>query len=510
MATPEPVTLTMPDGTVRAFPSLSEACRTFNVPLARTSKRIRHYGWSAEEAIGLAHREERVEPLSLRAADGSVTTYRSLNEACREHGVPYLLAYRRLDRGWTPEEAMGMDPAPSRSSPAAKEVVVSIGKKTHRWPSLDRAAKANGVTASAVKQRLRRGWSLAEALGLRDSGRPPHRTEVTVVDGGVERTFASRTEAAHAYALSADLVNQRVLKLGWSIEEALGITPRQGHAERSYGLIYLVTHIQSGKRYVGQTKEVTVGKRWEHHVKEATTNSRMTARPLIAAIRQHGVEAFRHEQLDVASSQAELNAKEVLWIATLNTRHPSGFNATRGGAGLESGKSVVLDGRRFKSLSAACKHFGVPLSSAARWVKKGTPEQAFGLAAKPKRRSSHGHPIEFTHGQRVYRYGSIRLAAEAHGIAEKKLQRRLKAGWTFQEALELVERPGADQERPLRMRVGGEVLSYPSHSAAARSHGLSTNTLFTRLSAGWSIERALLTPAGKQGRRRSRDKSSGD
>lgn len=502
MGAAQPISVTMPDGTMRTFDSLSEGCAHFRVPLKRAHKRLKYFGWTPEEALEIVPHEERIRPLTVTMGDGTPRHFDSIRRASSVLGVPYLLAYKRLDRKWTPEQAFGIELPPKRESPTAKQVVITVNGNTLRWPSHDQAAKANGLTGSAVKDRLRRGWTLPQALGLEDSGRPPHKIALSIDDNGVIKTFESITEAAKVYRLSVDLVNARLNTLKWTVEEALGVVPRPGYDDLCYGLIYVVTHTESGCQYVGQTKEATVADRWDLHILEAHKNSKKTVRPIIRAIQTHGSDAFTYTRLDDAHSHAELNEKEVFWIDKLKTFKPNGFNATRGGQGVESGRSVEVGGVPFKTITAAAEQHGVPLSSASRWLKKGTPEQAFGLAPKPKRRSSRGNPLNFTHDGHEYHYPSLKAAAEDHGVPEKKLQRRLKDDWSILEALDLVERPGAEQKKPVRVRLNGKTVTYPSRGAAARSQGLSVQTLLERLRRGWSIRRALLTPAGKQGRRR--------
>ena len=501
MAAAQPISVTMPDGTVQNFNSLRQACVHFGVPLKRVHKRLKYFGWTAEEALEVVPHTQRNRPITVTMGDGTPRIFESLRQAAHALGVPYLIAYKRLDREWTPEQAFGIEPPPKRESPAAKQIDLTANGINFSWPSLAQAAKANGLTRSQVRGRLDGGWTLPQALGLEDSGRPPHKIEVSVSDKGTIKTFESLTEAATNYQLSVDLVLQRLRKLKWSIEEALGIEPRPGYADRCYGLIYVITHTASGRQYVGQTKETTVGKRWELHVQEALKNTKKTTRPLVKAIQDYGRDAFTFTHLDDATSQAELNTKEVIWIDYLDTRLPKGFNATRGGQGLESGQSVVVDGIRFRTLTAACEHFGVPISSASRWLKKGTPEQAFGLTPKPKRKSSRGNVLEFKHDGTKHRYPSLAAAADAYGVNESNLQRRLKDGWSIQEALELVERPGAKQNKPVQVKIDGKTVTYHSRGAAAKAHGLTVNTFLDRLRRGWPIKRALLTPAGNQGRR---------
>ena len=391
MGAAEPISVTMPDGGTQTFPSLSQACAHFRVPLKRAHERLKYFGWTPEEALEIVPHQERIRPITVTMSDGTPRLFDSLRQASSVLGVPYLIAYKRLDRKWTPEQAFRIEPPPKRESPAAKQVVVTVNGVTLYWPSLDQAAKANGLTGSAVKDRLRRGWTLPQALGLEDSGRPPHKIAITVTDSGVTRTFESITEAAKAYQLSVDLVNSRLHTLKWTVEEALGIVTRPGYDKHCDGFSLIKTKVQ-----------------------------------------QHGI----------------------------------------------------------------------PLSSASRWLKKGTPEQAFGLAPKPKRKSSRGNPLDFTHDGHEYHYASMKASADAHGVSESNLQRRLKEGWSIQEALELVERPGAEQKKPVRIRLDGKMVTYASRGAAARSHGLSVQTLLGRLRSGWTVRRALLTPPGKQGRRR--------
>jgi len=501
MAAPKSISLTGPDGALQTFSSLAQACTALGQPYKQVHKRLHYLGWPPEKALGIQPTVPRNKPVTIAIPNGRVRHFASEREASRALGVPYLVAYRRLRRGWTPEQAFEIVAAPRRESPAAKEVVLTVGGETLRWRSLAQAAIANGLIRSSVKDRIRRGWTLPQALGLENSGRPPHKIATTVTDNGVTRTFESITEAANAYRFSVDLVNARLHTLKWTVEEALGIVLRPGYNDLCYGLIYIITHTESGRQYVGQTKEATVGDRWELHILEAYKNSKKTVRPIIKAIQTYGPNAFTYTRLDNAHSHAELNEKEVLWIERLKTLMPNGFNATRGGQGLESCRSVEVGGVRYKTLTAASEQLRVPLSSASRWLKKGTPEQAFGLEPKPKRKSSRGHVVEFTHEGKKDRYASLRAAADAHGVSESNLQRRLKDSWSIQEALELVERPGAKQKKPVRIRLDGEMVTYVSRGAAARSHGLSVQTFLIRIRRGWSTRRALLTPAGKQGRR---------
>lgn len=92
--------------------------------------------------------------------------------------------------------------------------------------------------------------------------------------------------------------------------------------------IYVVTHKESGKQYVGQTCK-TVETRWRQHCSQ-------TNRPcpkLSNAINAYGPAAFSVEHVLTCSSKAHADASEVLLIEKLGTFR-EGYNLTIGGGGV--------------------------------------------------------------------------------------------------------------------------------------------------------------------------------
>lgn len=441
MGAPKAFELRMKDGGVRRFKSRRAAAKEFGICEKKIHKRICVYGWTKEEAFEIVEREAREKPVQVTLGDGSRAFFDNMRQAARCLGVPYLVAYKRLQRGWLPEQAFNILPPPKRKSSSAKETVVELDGETLSWPSLTAAAEDNGITLSALKGRLKNGETLPEALGLTGSSRRSHKIRVVLTKNGSSQSFDSISAAARARNLSVDLVYQRLKKLNWSLEEALEICPRQDHTALCYGIVYLVTHLKTRQQYVGQTRLRNLEKRWQMHLAEAKKKANKAARPLIEAIKKHGEHAFGYEKVDDAMNLAELNAKEKLWIALLGTQQPDGFNVTRGGSGLMFGQEVAVGGLYFSTITAAAEYFGMPLTTASRWLSKVTPEQAFGLEERPSRRSqSRSQPLRFTYNRKKYFYPSKRAAAEVHGVGEKLLYRRLNDGWSPAEALNLTKR----------------------------------------------------------------------
>lgn len=173
---------------------------------------------------------------------------------------------------------------------------------------------------------------------------------------------------------------------------------------RQRNVIYLIRNRESGKSYVGQTRE-TVHRRWQGHINKALADpgSSYSARTAISsAMRKHGIDAFDYSILEVCTPET-LNEREAFWITSLGTMSPVGYNLTAGGKNEsrapEIGVKISLANKgRVKSpewrakLSAA--HMGKVISpeqraktSANQLGRKQTPEHiANRVKAMPAKR----------------------------------------------------------------------------------------------------------------------------
>jgi hypothetical protein len=94
--------------------------------------------------------------------------------------------------------------------------------------------------------------------------------------------------------------------------------------------IYCHIHRESGRRYIGLTKQ-TWKQRWKNHVC-AARSSKGGRWHFPNAIRKYGSEAFDHEVLEVCDSLEEANVAEVRWIRHFDSANPEkGFNLEKGG-----------------------------------------------------------------------------------------------------------------------------------------------------------------------------------
>jgi hypothetical protein len=88
-----------------------------------------------------------------------------------------------------------------------------------------------------------------------------------------------------------------------------------------FGIIYKAVHRETGKTYVGQTRQTT-DERMARHLHMGKYKYRNSY--FDAALYKHGLGAFEISEIDTASNQSELDCKESAWIIKLHSLTPDG------------------------------------------------------------------------------------------------------------------------------------------------------------------------------------------
>lgn len=91
--------------------------------------------------------------------------------------------------------------------------------------------------------------------------------------------------------------------------------------EEVYGVIYLITNLVNGKKYVGQTRQ-SLKKRIIGHKRD----SRKHKVGVDADIRKYGWENFKAEIIEECTVE-QLNERKKFWIRELNSNTPTGYNS---------------------------------------------------------------------------------------------------------------------------------------------------------------------------------------
>jgi group I intron endonuclease len=200
--------------------------------------------------------------------------------------------------------------------------------------------------------------------------REDRETSPIMLDGKTYPNLKAAVRALGSVA-STQTIARRLIR-GMTPEEALRTVPNPGYAK---GIIYQVTHIESGRHYVGQTV-TTLDRRWEKHVGDAHSRRRIKSEAsLHAAVRKYGADAFKIEQIDTGVSNETLEIRERFWIEKLGSLCPNGYNILKGGgSGGSNPKPCTVDGKKFRSVGEAAEYVaesrGISLDAAKMRLRK--------------------------------------------------------------------------------------------------------------------------------------------
>lgn len=247
----------------------------------------------------------------------------------------------------------------------------------------------------SFKQRCKKlGIDYWRALKRRETGAPDEKifaagyirtdrkTSPVILDGVEYPNLLAAVRAMNPPAPASPKTIARWLRKGVSPEEAFKRMPKPGYAN---GIVYLVTHVGTGKKYVGNTIQ-SLEERWGGHIQQSKNKSIKSARSLHAAIRLHGACKFTIEKIDSGDSISILGRKEREWIKTLNTLVPNGFNISTGGTtGGSNSKPTTVDGQKFLSVRKAAAYIAETRGvsrEAAEWRLRNNKIDARKPAAK--------------------------------------------------------------------------------------------------------------------------------
>lgn len=153
--------------------------------------------------------------------------------------------------------------------------------------------------------------------------------------------------------------------------------------------VYLIVCLVDGKGYVGAAKspvqyvDLSIFARWKEHQTDAfNPNDRNWGRHFMAAIREHGADAFVVKILEWSETWKTALEREIYWIAEFDTFHgvDVGYNMTEGGEGT-SGRTrewmgeEELHKRRLAGRAMVERPGFLTACSAASLASWSTPEQ---------------------------------------------------------------------------------------------------------------------------------------
>jgi len=168
--------------------------------------------------------------------------------------------------------------------------------------------------------------------------------------------------------------------------------------------VYLITNKVNGKKYVGQTIR-TLKQRWNSHVTTARNGGKFA---ISKAINKYGSKAFSIETLRMCKSRKELNKFEALFIDSIGTISPNGYNLTTGGESPIPSEETKKKQREAK--------LGMHISPSTEFKPGNRPS--------PKTEFKAGHrsspDTEFKKGHRTWNKGTNYGSGESNSFFGKK------------------------------------------------------------------------------------------
>ncbi len=113
--------------------------------------------------------------------------------------------------------------------------------------------------------------------------------------------------------------------------------------------VYMLEHVATGRRYIGKSIDV------ERRVKAHLSLNEPNCVRLHNAIAKHGAAAFTWNLLEECADDADAVEREVVWIRSLQTQSPNGFNLTAGGEGSSGMKRPGINVGRALSAETRAK-----------------------------------------------------------------------------------------------------------------------------------------------------------
>jgi len=343
-------------------------------------------------------------------------TYSSIAEAAEKYNISYSTVLYRLEHNWCIEEVFGI----KKHKYCALKKKIPISVENVKYSCIEDAAKAHGIKAGTVKSRLRRGWTINQAFGVKQKILVAGKS-VTVE--GVK--YGNLRLAAEAYGCDQDTVRSRVTKCGWTLRQALNIDKRKKTVSIK-GVIYPSLHAAADD--FGVPSEVVYRriKRGYSPVDALTT----IYTPIVINKKSHikiKVAGERYNSIKDAANFYQLSYGRVI------ARIRAGWT-TEEVFGLKSRKEhLVIKGRKHSSLSEAARYHNISPKIAMQRISFGwSIEEALELKCR-KVKTLKRKEITI----KGKKYPSLSAAAKAHGINRCTVNYRLKKGWSLQEAFEL-------------------------------------------------------------------------
>ena len=166
--------------------------------------------YTKKELLTTSPKKPNKKPLIIEGV-----LFSSITDAAEKFSVSRQVIGERINKGWSPEQAVGLCPPPQRQQAYNSEEILVDGV---RFESISSAAKAYGFTTQQIHKRLKKlGWSVDEAFGIKERKAQPSNSSKSVTINGI--TYQSMKMACQTYDVAHSTIRRR-MATGMTLEEA--------------------------------------------------------------------------------------------------------------------------------------------------------------------------------------------------------------------------------------------------------------------------------------------------
>jgi hypothetical protein len=141
----------------KVYPSVNAFAKAYGVEVGLVRNRLR-YKWTPEQAVEI---QPRPNP-NGRTVTVDGITYASIKEAALAFNIPFPTLANRLGKGMTDRQAVGLDEVEKKPHQYDPEWQVTV--KGRVFPTLAEACRFFEVPNITIRRRIDRGWTAEEAF----------------------------------------------------------------------------------------------------------------------------------------------------------------------------------------------------------------------------------------------------------------------------------------------------------------------------------------------------------
>ena len=458
---PQVVPITL-DG--RIFDSPAVAARHYDVDLKLVRSRMSKPNWTIRQAYGID------EPPVLHSQTIRIqgVEYSSIAKAARSFGIDNRLVWKRLTNGWSEDQAVGLEPGPGS---------VEINGKS--YDSLNDAARAHGLTGQHIRSRRRLKWGQEQVWGLA----PPPRS--IVLDG---KDYPNLISLADSFNISRDMLRSRLRKRGWSLRQGLDLDDPPGSIRYKGELYKSKSELARVCSIRPSTFSFRLRQGWS--IAQATGDETPPAQIHTGKRVEFDHAGLRYvfPSLSAASRHFGLNEGSTKSRVTMGWSWSETFELEDRKRPAQVGNESTVQGVYYANSTELALAYGLAPRLVENRMRTGwTAEEAVGLMERTGLRRSRKELISFKFEGRAYSFRSFAKAAAYFQVPSSTANLRRREKWTLPEIFGLTR--GAHRKNRIEVTIGG--VSYSSISKLADAYDQPAKRIDSRLRRGWTPEEAV-------------------